>query len=355
MPNQNKNFLNGSSMIDEALNTIFRKDKNSILMGLGATDVKNIFGTTTTISKNFKKRVFDVPISENSLTGIIIGSSLRGLKPILTHQRVDFALLSLEQIINQAAKWRFMFGGQQNIQIVIRMIIGRGWGQGPQHSQSLQGIFAQIPGLKVVMPSTAKSLYKLLIDSFYDKNPVIFLEHRWSHYLIDKKIKNYVPKKLGNSNRLLSGDDLTIVSCSYMTVEVLKLSKYLSENNIKIDLIDLQTIYPIDKNKIINSVKKTKRAIILDTSNKTFGISAEISSLIYENCFHLLKKPVERLANPDYPVPTSYLLTKNYYPTKYEICKLIFKILDIKKEVSKKLLDQNKFGDQPDQSFIGPF
>ena len=350
-----KNLLSGSAMIDRALNDIFKKDKKSILIGLGATDVKNIFGTTKTITKNYKKRVFDAPISENSLTGIIIGSSLRGLKPILTHQRVDFALLSLEQIINQAAKWHYMFGGQQNIQIIIRMIIGRGWGQGPQHSQSLQGIFAQIPGLKVVMPSTAQSLYKLLIDSFYDKNPVIFLEHRWSHYLIDKKIDNYIPKKLGKSCKMLSGKDLTIIACSYMTVEVLKLTDYLKDNNIKVDLIDLQTIYPIDKDKIIKSVMKTKRAIILDTSNKTFGISAEISSIIYENCFHILKKPVERIANPDYPVPTSYLLSKNYYPSKYKICKLIFKILDIKKEVSKKIIEQNKFGDQPDQRFVGPF
>jgi len=352
---QNKKSITFSEAIDLTLYKIFKKSKKAFFIGLGANDPKAIFGTTKLIKDNFPNRVFDMPLSENSMTGIVTGSSLNGLRPIMAHQRLDFALLSMEQIINQAAKWYYMFDGSKNVPIVIRMIVGRGWGQGPQHSQSLHSIFAHIPGLKVVMPSTTESAQKLLIDAYNDNNPVIFIEHRWLHNIKGREIKNYKTSKLGKSKIIKKGKDLTIVSSSYMTIEALRVINNLKSYNIDIELIDLQSISPLDFNTIKKSVEKTGRCLVLDTGHKSFGISAEIISRISENCFHKLKIKPARIANPDLPVPTSFSLSKHYYPTRYKICKKIFNMLKIKRKVPNEIILKDKHQDQPFHGFVGPF
>src|ERR1700722_14260768 len=177
MPN-----LTLSQAILQATDQLMQIDSSVYVMGLGVPDPKGIFGTTTGLEKKYgSDRVLDMPTSENGMTGIAIGSALLGLRPIMTHQRVDFFLLALDQLINNAAKWHYMFGGQMNVPLVIRLIIGRGWGQGPQHSQSLQSIFSHIPGLKVVMPSNPYDAKGLLLSAIDDENPVVYLEHRWLH------------------------------------------------------------------------------------------------------------------------------------------------------------------------------
>ena len=166
--------------INEAIDTCMAGDPSVYVMGLGTPDPKGVFGTTLGLAQKYgAERVMDIPTSENGMTGVAIGSALVGMRPIIVHQRIDFALLSIEQIVNQAAKWHYMFGGQMQVPLVIRMIIGRGWGQGPQHSQSLQAWFAHVPGLKVVMPSTPYDAKGLLISSIEDNSPVVFIEHRW--------------------------------------------------------------------------------------------------------------------------------------------------------------------------------
>ena len=172
--------LKFSQAINEAVDLCMAKDPAVYIMGLGVPDPKGIFGTTLGLQQKYgSKRVMDMPASENAMTGVAIGSALVGMKPIMTHQRMDFALLAIDQIVNQAANWHYMFGEQVNVPIVIRMIIGRGWGQGPQHSQSLQAWFAHVPGLKVVMPATAYDAKGLLIAGIEYNNPIIFIEHRW--------------------------------------------------------------------------------------------------------------------------------------------------------------------------------
>ena len=341
--------------IDDTFLKIFKKDQKVIMMGLGVNDPKKIFNTTNKVSEKFPNRVFDVPISENSISGIAIGCSLNNLKPILTHQRLDFSLLTLDQIINQAAKWYYMFDGTKNVPIVIRLIVGRGWGQGPQHSQSLHSFFSHIPGLKVVMPSTNSSAISLLQASILDPNPVIFIEHRWLHSLkFNNSIRGKI-EKLGKAKILKKGKDITIVTCSYMTIEVLRIKNYLKKNNIDFEHIDLQTISPLDVKSILKSVSKTKRILVLDTGHKSFGISSEIISKVSEKLGKKLKYNPERIALPDIPTPTSYILAKNYYPTKKDICKKIFQMVGRKIKLDKIFFKDDKYSDQPFKEFMGPF
>ena len=183
MPKDKMINTNFASAINDALSVAMTSDKNIICYGLGVTDPKGVFGTTLGLEKKFgNDRVFDVPTSENALTGIGIGASLHNTKSIMTHQRLDFFLLAMDQLVNNAAKWYYMYGGKKSVPITIRLIIGRGWGQGPTHSQNLQSWFAHIPGLKVVIPTNPYDAKGMLLSAIRDPNPVIFLEHRWFHY-----------------------------------------------------------------------------------------------------------------------------------------------------------------------------
>ena len=201
--------------INQALTVAMTQDPNVVCYGLGVDDPKGVFGTTLGLQEKFgPERVFDIPTSENAMTGIGIGAALYGLRPVMVHQRLDFALLSMDQLVNNAAKWRFMFGGHRGVPLTVRMVLGRGWGQGPTHSQNLQAWFAHVPGLKVVMPSTADDAKGLLLSSIFDDNPVVFLEHRWLH-----NVEGVVPEgdhrgPIGKARRLPEGGDLTIGSMS---------------------------------------------------------------------------------------------------------------------------------------------
>ena len=353
-----KRELTVSQSIKEALITAMRKDSKVLLLGLGVDDPKGIFGTTKGIDKLFKnkKRVFDFPTAENAMTGIAIGSSLLGLKPIITHQRVEFSLLSIEQIINQAAKWFFMNGGQKSVPLVIRLIIGRGWGQGPQHSQSLESIFAHIPGLKVISLSTPFNAKGLLLSSIEDPNPVIVFEHRWLH-----DIKGNVPKKnyripLGKANVIRKGSDITLISSSYMVVECIRAANLLKSYSIKAEVVDIQCLRPLDLKTILKSLKKTKKGIIVDNGGMNYGVSSEIIAKLYESfTFNEIKKIlIKRIGISDNPIPSTRELAKYCYPNYFSIVNLSQKILKRKFKGLEKL--ENKLpSDQPNKGFSGPF
>ena len=325
-------------------------------MGLGVPDPKGIFGTTLSLQEKYgEERVFDIPLAENAMTGVAIGSAITGMRPILTHQRLDFALVSIDQIVNQAAKWHYMFNGLMNVPLVIRMIIGRGWGQGPQHSQSLHAWFAHIPGLKVIMPSTAYDAKGMLIAAIEDDNPVLLLEHRWLHSVKGHVPKEYYSLPLDGCSRIVEGSDITLVSLAYGVNECREASIELKKYNISAEVIDIRCVQPLDFNFIIQSVDKTGRVIVVDHAESSCGITSEIIARIAEGTRdNLLTRP-GRLTFPGYPCPTSPALSKEYYVTASDIVIAVLKQLDRDDEFSSLFDSDCLSHDQPNPAYTGPF
>jgi len=348
--------LKFTEAINEAIDLCMAKDSAVYVMGLGAPDPKGIFGTTLGLQEKYgSSRVMDMPTSENGMTGVAIGSALVGMRPVMTHQRIDFAVLAMEQMVNQAAKWHYMFGGKMNVPLVIRMIIGRGWGQGPQHSQNLQAWFAHIPGLKVVMPTTSYDAKGLLISSIEDNNPVIFIEHRWLYNLTGHVPEGVYRVPLGQARVIREGNDVTIAATSYMTVEALHAAELLAEEGISSEVVDVRTLRPLDEALILESVRKTCRLVVADTGWKTVGFSAEVVARVTEEAFGDLKSPPRRVALPDCPTPTSRGLTKHYYPRATHIRTLVRQMLGLAPAGEAPQLDESIPLDVPDMSFTGPF
>lgn len=342
--------------INEATDVCMAKDPSVYLMGLGVPDPKGIFGTTLGLQKKYgSERVLDTPTSENGMTGVAIGSCLTGMKPILVYQRVDFALLAMEQIVSQAAKWHYMFGGQQSLPLVLRMIIGRGWGQGPQHSQSLQSWFAHIPGLKVVMPSSAYDAKGLLIASIEDPNPVVFLEYRWLLNTKGDVPEGYYSLPLGKARIAREGKDLTIVATSYMVLEALWAAEILRQFGIEAEVVDVRTLRPLDEETILTSVAKTGRLLAADTSWKMCGFASEIIALASEKIFDRLKAAPKSVTLPDVPSPATLSLANEFFPGEKDIVAIAAQMFNIPLENALNLVRKPKFLDIPDPSFTGPF
>ena len=342
--------------INEALAIALEIDNSVICYGLGVPDPKGVFSTTLGLQERFgEERVFDIPTSENVMTGVAIGASLNGIRPIMTHQRLDFFLLAMDQLVNNAAKWHYMFGGHNSVPITIRLIIGRGWGQGPTHSQNLQAIFAHIPGLKVVMPATAPDAKGLLLESIFDDNPVVFLEHRWLHALEGNVPADDYRIPIGKACHLAQGNDITIVSLSYMTVEALHAVSVLEKEGISCDLIDLRSVKPIDYKLIFSSVRKTGRLLALDTGVTTGSIAGEIVARVCMDCYDSLKQSPKRIALPDFPTPTSKALTKGFYKRAENIIDIVSNMLG-KNLIGNELIDRGEIPyDVPGDWFKGPF
>lgn len=356
-PNTAVRDLKFFQAINEALDLSMGSDPSVYLMGLGVPDPKGIFGTTLGLKDKYgPSRVLDMPTSENGMTGIAIGSALVGMRPVMVHQRIEFALLSIEQIVNQAAKWHYMFAGKACVPLVIRLVIGRGWGQGPQHSQSLQSWFAHIPGLKVVMPATPYDAKGLLISAVEDNNPVIFLEHRWLHNTYGPVPEEIYRVPLGKARVARTGKDLTFVGISYMVLEALRAADILARAGIQAEVIDVRTLRPLDKDTILNSVRKTGHLIAVDTGWKPVGMSAEIVALAAEEAFHSLKTNPRRVGLLDSPVPTTPSLSKYCYPRARDLVKLACEVLKIS-STDLDLSEENTSVpfDVPDISFAGPF
>lgn len=352
--------LTVAQALREATDLCMAKDDAVYILGLGVTDPKGTFGTTAGLEAKYgSRRVLDMPTAENGMTGIAIGSALVGQRPVMTHQRMDFALLAMEQIVNQAANWSYMFGGRVSVPLVIRMIVGRGWGQGPQHSQNFQTWFAHVPGLKVVVPTTAYDAKGLLISAIEDDNPVIFIEHRWLHSALGDVPEGLYRIPIGKARIIREGSDVTIVAASYMTAEALRAATWLERNGVEAEVIDLRSLRPLDGDTILQSVSRTGRLIVAETGWRTFGFGGEIVSSVVERGFDRLVAPPKRIALPDHPTPTSPALSTGYYPRAVDVVNAVAELglipIPSISALSLELGDESVPHDVPDPLFRGPF
>ena len=315
--------------IDEATRQAMAKDERIIVLGVGVDDAKGIFGTTRGAFEQFgSARVFDTPLSEAALTGMCVGAGLRGLHPLLVHARNDFLLLTMDQIVNNAAKWRYMCGGKLRVPFTIRAVIGRGWGQAAQHSQSLQALFAHVPGLAVIMPATPADAKGLLMTALSMDSPVICLEHRWLYEKSGPVPEDPYSIPLGQAGLVREGSDVTIVAVSHMVLEAVQAAEALAADGIQAEILDVRSLRPLDSDSIARSVAKTGRLVIADTGWKSFGVSAEIAARIGEALFGRLKSPIRRVALPEVPTPASSALEQVYYPGPREIAAAVRRCLE---------------------------
>ncbi len=317
--------------LNDAMYQEMERDSTVFVYGIGVPDHKKIFGSTERLLEKFgPQRCFDTPIAEDSLAGLGLGAAINGLRPINIHIRVDFLVLAMNQLANMIASCSYVSGGQLKAPLVIRAVIGRGWGQGCQHSKSMQSIFAHLPGLKVVMPTTPRDAKGLLIAAIRDDNPVIFLEHRWLYWQLGDVPVEPFEIPIGQPSLLREGKDLTIVATSWMNIESIKAADILSRKaGVEIEIVDPRTISPFDDSLIVDSVKKTKRCIVADNDWDYCGFNAELCSIIYRKCFNELMIPVERIGFLHSPCPTVRKLENEFYPNAVNIIKVVEKMLDL--------------------------
>ncbi len=314
--------------IRTALFHAMEHDPKVFVFGLGVDDHRAIFGSLTGLAEKFgPERVFDTPISEAAMTGVAVGAAVNGLKPVHVHIRSDFLYLAMDQLFNIAAKWRYMFGGRMNVPLVVRAVIGRSWGQGAQHSQSLQSFFMHVPGWKVVMPTTPADAQGLTLAAINDPNPVFILEHRLLYDIVGDVPDPPVAAPLGKAYIRRAGKDLTIVANSYMVVESLKAAEFLETQGISAEVVDPVSLVPLDRETIVASVRKTGRLIVVDTSWTACGVSAEIAAIAAERAFDCLKQPVRRLGMQPTPCPVSKPLENAFYPSARTIAMEAFSML----------------------------
>jgi len=311
-----------SEAINEAIFQLMEQDSSVFVMGLGVDGSGAVFSTTAKVAREFPERVIGIPLAENSLTGVALGAAVAGMRPIFTHQRMDFLLIAMDQIVNHLAKWEFMMAGKSNAPLTIRAIVGRavggGWGQASQHAQSLQVLFSHIPGLNVVMPYSAYDAKGLLISCVRSNHPVFFIEHRSIH-----KEEGAVPVEMfevpiGKAKKIKNGKDITLVGLSAMNIEVKKAVEELEKLGVDAEWIDLRSVKPWDKEMIFSSVEKTRRLVIVSTDHKSFGVSAEIICSIAEEMPRTMKS-VKRISLPDSPVPAGPAIEKEYYPNFVDV------------------------------------
>jgi pyruvate dehydrogenase E1 component beta subunit len=340
--------------VRDGLDVAMQLDPTMVCYGLGADDPKRIFGTTSGLAEKYgNDRVFDSPTSEAAMTGVAIGAALAGVRSVTFHQRLDFFLLAMDQLINGAAKWHFMFGGQRSVPIVIRLILGRGWGQGPTHSQSLHSWFAHVPGLKVVMPTTSADAKGLLLSSIFDPNPVLFMEHRWLHQSVSAVPAGDHRVALGQAHVVRQGGDVTITAMSFLVAEALRAATLLEACGVQCEVIDLRTLRPLDYATVAASIKKTGRILALDSGWLTCSVASEIVAFACERHFGDLRCAPRRAGMPDQPEPTSFALTRGLHPSAESIANDVCEMLTLSQRFPVATAAEPH--DVPGAWFKGPF
>ena len=335
--------------ISEATVQCMEVDPSIIIAGIGVDDHKGIFGTTRDAFLKFgHDRIFDIPNCENAMTGIAIGAAAVGKRPLIVHPRNDFMFLAMDQIFNLAAKWKYMYGSQNGVPVVFRGIVGRGWGQGATHSQSLQATFAHFPGLHVAMPASPADAKGLMISALTGSTPVILLENRALYEFEGEVPEERTPIPFGKGRLVREGSDVTIVGASLMAYEATRAADILAEQGISAEVIDPRSMRPLDETIILDSLRKTGRLVVADTSWAAYGFAAEVAAVAAEKGFAFLKAPVRRVALPDCPAPVSKPLDKAFHPSPMTIVQACLDILQSEASLTSRLGDVQ-------ERFTGPY
>ncbi|MEI7616864.1 MAG: alpha-ketoacid dehydrogenase subunit beta [Actinomycetota bacterium] len=317
--------------IRETIFQIMEQDEKVYLIGEDVAEYGGAFGVSVGMLEKFgKNRIINTPISEDAIVGVATGSALTGMRPIVEMMFSDFLTIAMDEIANQAAKIRYMFGGKAKVPFVLRTAGGGGTGAAGQHSQSLESIVAHIPGLKVVMPSSPYDAKGLLVSSIRDNNPVIFIEHKLLYK--NKKFIEHVPQELyeiplGKGVIKRTGKDITIVAASFMVQKSLETAQILSEEGIDCEVIDLRTLRPLDLDIILNSIEKTGKLLCVEEACGFGGFMGEVVAQVVEKGFDYLDAPVLRVSGRNCPVPYSLVLEDEMIPNTDRIKKGVLDVL----------------------------
>ncbi len=319
--------------INEALDQEMARDPSVIVMGEdvvggeggeGEMDAwGGVLGVTKGLYKKHGKRIMDTPISESAFIGAAVGAAATGLRPVAELMFNDFLGVCFDQIYNQAAKFRYMFGGKATTPVVVRTMIGAGFRAAAQHSQSLYAIFTHVPGLKCVVPATPYDAKGLLIQSIRDNDPIIFCEHKLLYAMEGEVPEEPYTVPLGEANIVREGDGVSIVTLGRMVHLANDVAQKLAKDGIDVEVIDLRTTSPIDEDTILESAEKTGRVVVLDEATPRCGLARDIAALIGERCFKALKAPVKTVTAPHVPVPFSDALEDLYIPNHEQIEKAV--------------------------------
>lgn len=310
--------------IRDGMRCEMRRDPNVYLAGEDVGRFGGCFGVTAGLFEEFGPgRVLDTPISETAIVGHAIGAAAAGLRPVAEIMFVDFMGVCMDEIFNQAAKMRYMFGGKAKIPMVVRTPCGAGMGAAAQHSQSMEAWFTHIPGLKTVMPSTPADAKGLMTAAIRDDNPVIFIEHKQLFGLAGEVPDGDYVVPLGKADIKKSGADVTIVAWSWMVHKTLAAAQQLAQAGISAEVVDVQSLVPLDKETILKSVAKTSKLVIVHEAVRTGGFGGEIAAMVVEEGFDLLDAPIKRVTAPDTPIPFSPVLEQQYIPSEEKIIQAV--------------------------------
>jgi acetoin:2,6-dichlorophenolindophenol oxidoreductase subunit beta len=335
--------------ISEATLQCMDADPNIFIAGISVDDHKGTFGTTRGAYERYgASRVVDIPNCENAFAGICIGAAAMGKRPLVVHPRDDFMFLAMDELINLAAKWRYMFGNKGSVPVVCRGIVGRGWGQGATHSQSLQATFGHFPGLHVATPASPADAKGLLISALRGRTPTILLENRALY-----EVEGDVPEEpfaipFGQGRIVREGSDITIVGASLMAYEAERAAAVLDAQGISAEVIDPRSIRPLDEDIIVESVRKTGHLVVADTSWARYGFAAEVAAVAAERALPFLKAPVRRVTPPDCPAPVSRPLEEVFHPSPTTIVQACLEVLKSDAAVDGQTSDVQA-------AFVGPY
>lgn len=320
--------LSYAEAIREAHAQLLASDPRVFVIGQGVWSPWYAGTSLRDLDRQFgRSRIIDSPVSENATSGAAVGAALAGMRPILFHPRMDFMLLAVDPLVNQAANWSYMFAGMAHVPLVIRAVINRGGEQAAQHSQALQALFMHVPGLKVVMPSTPADAKGLLIAAVADGNPVLYIDDRWLYGDTGEVPEDMYRTPIGKAAVRRRGRDVTIVATSYMAAQAVRAAAALEERGCDPEIVDLRSIKPWDRDTVFASLSRTGRLIVADAGWQTGGVAAEIAAAAVCEMFNVLKAPVVRVCLPDAPAPMSPGLERAYYVGAEEIIAAVEKVL----------------------------